>query len=74
MYRERILYWDTAIGIQDIGRLPLRVVMGESGDRNASGRMPRAEQGLPPTIEDPITLNQIAAVFHLVEESEASAW
>lgn len=33
----------------------------------------RADQGLPPTIEDPIVLNQIAAVFKLVEESKANA-
>jgi hypothetical protein len=25
-------YWDTAIGIQDVGGLPLRVVMAESGN------------------------------------------
>jgi hypothetical protein len=31
----RILYRDTAISVQDIGGLPLRVVMVESGDRNA---------------------------------------
>lgn len=28
-------YWDTAIGIQDVGGLPLGVVTAESGDRNA---------------------------------------
>jgi hypothetical protein len=33
-----ILYWDTAIGVHDIGELPLRVGMAESGDRNALGQ------------------------------------
>ena len=32
----------------------------------------RAEQGLPPTIEDPTTLNRIAAVFRLVNDSKAA--
>jgi hypothetical protein len=31
----------------------------------------RAEQGLPPTIEDPTTLDKIAAVFRLVKDSKA---
>jgi hypothetical protein len=31
----------------------------------------RAEQGLPPTIEDPTTLNRIAAMFRLVNDSKA---
>lgn len=33
----------------------------------------RAEQGLPPTIEDPTALNQIAAVFLLVKAPNARA-
>lgn len=36
--RKPILYWYTVIGIQDIGGLPLGVVMAESGDRNALGQ------------------------------------
>jgi hypothetical protein len=37
----------------------------------------RAQQGLPPTVEDPATLDRIAAVFRLVtglraEEGEAA--
>src|SRR3979409_393956 len=31
----------------------------------------RAEQGLPPTIEDPTALDKIAAVFRLVKDSTA---
>ena len=31
----------------------------------------RAEQGLPPTVEDPATLDQIAAVFRLVKDAKA---
>jgi hypothetical protein len=31
----------------------------------------RAEQGLPPTIEDPTALDKIAAVFQLVKDSKA---
>ncbi len=30
----------------------------------------RAEQGLPPTIEDPTALDRIAAVFRLVKDSK----
>lgn len=31
----------------------------------------RAEQGLPPTIEDPTALNRIAAIFRLVKDSKS---
>jgi hypothetical protein len=31
----------------------------------------RAEQGLPPTIEDPTALDKIAAVFRLAKDSTA---
>jgi hypothetical protein len=31
----------------------------------------RAEQGLPPMIEDPTALDKIAAVFRLVKDSKA---
>jgi len=30
----------------------------------------RAEQGLPPTVEDPTTLDRIAAVFRLVKDAK----
>lgn len=30
----------------------------------------RAEQGLPPTVEDPVTLDRIAEVFRLVRAAE----
>jgi hypothetical protein len=33
-----LLYWETAIGIQDIGERPLEVDIAESGDRNALGQ------------------------------------
>jgi hypothetical protein len=40
--RSRILYWDTAIGIQDVGGLPLAAVMAESGVATRLGRVPSA--------------------------------
>ncbi len=36
--RPRILYWYTAISIQDVGGLPLGVIMAESDHRNALGQ------------------------------------
>ncbi|MGH4009912.1 MAG: hypothetical protein ACRDTH_17465 [Pseudonocardiaceae bacterium] len=38
MSRWTILYWYTAISIQDVGGLPLGVVMAESDDRNTLGQ------------------------------------
>ena len=32
----------------------------------------RAEQGLPPTVEDPTTLDRIAVVFRLVKDAKDS--
>jgi len=39
---KELLYWETAISIQDIDERPLEVDLVESGDRNALGQNPPA--------------------------------